>query len=155
VSGDGSRYSALDSVVESVLDYLSRTESDELTRLSERHLRILLDQFPVLAIAKPEVVAMKRIQGFEPATESEKAAAISELLRAITKSFTVVVVIHDLQNSDQDGAALLGEVLSNKRILRMCAVLTVQSDGVHVAESVRTFDEVLSRHGRKTITISE
>ena len=144
----------MDGVVESLLDHLSRTERDELSRLPERDLRILLELFPVLAIAKPELGSMRPLGDFDAVTESEKAAAISKLLVAVAKSFTIVFVIHDLHHGDQDGAVLLAKVLSHKTLSRICAVLTVKSDGVHVAESVRVFDEVLASHGRKTIAIS-
>ena len=106
-------YKALDSLVDSLSQYLNTLAPAEAEALMPDDAHVLGRLFPVLLQVKAVRKARRRVPDFADSRELRRRAfaATRQLLLRLSREKLLVLVIDDLQWGDLDSAALLGEVL--------------------------------------------
>jgi serine/threonine protein kinase len=105
-------FKALDSLVDTLSQYLKGLPALETRALLPRHIQALAKLFPVLSQV-PLIAEEPRDAEIPDAQELRRRAfgALRELFRRMALRSPVVLVIDDLQWGDLDSAALLSEIL--------------------------------------------
>ena len=104
-------YKGLDAAVDGLADQLRRWPDDEVAALVPSGAAPLLALFPVLGRV-PRLRGARRPVGYEQAQlRVEAFAALRALLGAIARRRPLVLALDDLQWSDEEGVALLEELL--------------------------------------------
>jgi tetratricopeptide (TPR) repeat protein len=106
-------YKALDSLVDSLSQYLNTLAPAEAEALMPDDAQVLGRLFPVLLQVKAVRKARRRLMEIADSRELRRRAfaATRQLLLRLSRARLLVLVIDDLQWGDLDSAALLGEVL--------------------------------------------
>ena len=122
-------YRALDSVIDSLSDYLSRLDQVALARLMPPDAALLGRVFPVLA----RVPAVARATPCPPQEQDDLQlrarvfAALRQLLAKLASSAPVIMLIDDLQWADADDLAALADVFRGPDAPHVLLVGTVRT----------------------------
>jgi len=122
-------FKAVDSLVDSLSQYLKRLSQEEAEALMPRHIHALAKLFPVLHQV-PLIRTRKPDEDIPDAQELRRRAfgALRELLRRMTLRQPLLLVIDDLQWGDMDSAALLNELMRPPAPPRLLLVMSYRSE---------------------------
>ncbi len=127
---DSMPYRAIDSVIDSLSDYLRRLDQVELAHLLPEQAALLGRVFPVLARV-PAIASAPAAAAYlaDPAElRAHVFLALRQLLSTLADRAPVVVFIDDLQWADDDGLALLGDLFHPPDAPRAMLLATVSGD---------------------------
>lgn len=104
-------YKAFDHIADALSGYLARQSDDEVALLAPREPASLTTLFPVLArVLDPLPEAERRVPLDPTELRARGFAAVRELLGRLAQRKRLVLVVDDLQWSDDDSALLLKDV---------------------------------------------
>jgi hypothetical protein len=135
-------YKAVDSVLDSLCEWLLARKPEEVAPLLPRHTLALARLFPVLLQVPAVHEAARELLGMPEAQELRRRAfaALKELLFNLSRRGLVVLAIDDLQWGDVDSALLLGEILTPPAppLLLVAAYRSEERESSPVLAALRT-----------------
>ncbi len=135
-------YKAVDSVLDSLCEWLLARRPEEVAPLLPRHTLALARLFPVLLQVPAVHEAARELLGMPEAQELRRRAfaALKELLFNLSRRGLVVLAIDDLQWGDVDSALLLGEILTPPAppLLLVAAYRSEERESSPVLAALRT-----------------
>ncbi len=134
-------YKALDSLIDSLSHYLKHWPASDVHGLVPRDIRPLMQVFPALRHIVPTSALPRRALDIpDPHQLRRRAfAALRELLGRLGDRRPLVLVIDDLQWSDQDSTSLLSELMEPPDPPLLLLIGCYRSDDTETIRSLRLF----------------
>jgi len=122
-------FKAFDGIVDALSRFLIARPSVAVNEFLPANAGLLTRLFPVLGRVSAMAEAPAETRDLEPRELRKRAfEALRELLGQIAARHRLVLVIDDLQWSDRESLALLGEILNPSRPIPLLLVVTARSD---------------------------
>ncbi len=141
-------YKALDTLVDSLSNYLLRLDPDEVDPLIPRDILPLARLFPVLRRVK--AVAEPKVRSFEPPDPQEirhrAFGALRHLLRQLGAQRPVILYIDDLQWGDVDSAAFLNDLIHHPRSPSVLLIASYRREDIDTSPLLRALLRPAAEH---------
>ncbi len=123
-------YKAVDGVIDSLSDYLADLPTEQALSCAPEDAHLLLKAFPVLSRVEVLVQSPIAESDFVDVQEmrSRVFAALRELLKRVTISSPIVILIDDLQWADLDSIALLSSITRAPDAPNILLIATIRSN---------------------------
>lgn len=133
-------YKAIDNLIDELSIYLQQLSASRSAVLLPRSMEALLRIFPVLRQVEGAAPSTRRSNTITSEVELRRRAfaALRELFGRIAERKQVVLILDDMQWSDADSDALLGEILRGPDAPPLFVLATFRTDDVETTPLART-----------------